>query len=325
MTKGRVIARRGNRTRFLPGLPLVLAGTALACGREAPPPAASPPAVSAATPRLAPGAELRLPKRAGSIRFAVIGDSGRGHPPQYEVSARMQAFREVFAYDFVLMLGDNVYDGGTREDYRQKFELPYAPLLEAGVKFYAVLGNHDDPEQYRYPLFNTGGHRYYTFKPRAPLVGALTGTDVRFFMLDTENMDGAQRDWLERELAGSDAAWKIAVCHRPLYTSGRYALPANRFRSLLEAALVRHGVTAVFSGHEHFYERTHPQQGITYFISGGAGSLRKGDIRRTELTAAGFDEDYHFMLVEIAGDEMFFQAITRTGATVDSGKVQRRK
>lgn len=306
---------------------VVLAAILAGCQPDAPARPSSAPSAHPAAPRpaQAPAAELKLPKRPGSLRFAVIGDSGRGHPPQYEVSARMQAFREVFAYDFVLMLGDNVYDGGTREDYRQKFELPYAPLLEAGVKFYAVLGNHDDPEQYRYPLFNTGGHRYYTFKPRAPLVGALTGTDVRFFMLDTENMDGAQRDWLERELAGSDAAWKIAVCHRPLYTSGRYALPANRFRSLLEAALVRHGVTAVFSGHEHFYERTHPQQGITYFISGGAGSLRKGDIRRTELTAAGFDEDYHFMLVEIAGDEMFFQAITRTGATVDSGKVQRRK
>jgi predicted phosphodiesterase len=312
---------RAARPRWLS---LVVTALLAGCQREAPapPPRTSASAPDTSRPAQAPEAELKLPRRPGSLRFAVIGDSGRGHPPQYEVSARMQAFREVFAYDFVLMLGDNVYDGGTREDYRQKFELPYAPLLAAGVKFYAVLGNHDDPEQYRYPPFNMGD-RYYTFKPR-PLVGALTGTDVRFFMLDTENLDDAQLDWLERELAGSDAAWKIVVCHRPLYTSGRYALPARRFRYLLEGTLVRHGVTAVFSGHEHFYERMHPQQGITYFISGGAGSLRKGDIRRTELTEAGFDEDYHFMLVEIAGDEMFFQAITRTGVTVDWGTVPRR-
>jgi 3',5'-cyclic AMP phosphodiesterase CpdA len=255
----------------------------------------------------------------------VIGDSGRGHPPQYEVSAQMQAFREPFPYDFVLMLGDNVYDGGTPEDYRQKFELPYAPLLQAGVKFYAVIGNHDDPQQPRYALFNTGGHRYYTFQAPRPLLGALAGTDVRFFMLDTENLDGAQRAWLARELAASESDWKIAVCHRPLYTSGRYALPGRRFRLLLEPILVRHGVSAVFSGHEHFYERTRPQNGITYFISGGAGSLRRGDIRDTGLTAAGFDQDYHFMLVEVAGDEMYFQAISRTGLTVDYGMVRRRK
>jgi 3',5'-cyclic AMP phosphodiesterase CpdA len=295
---------------------LVLAGLLTGCQPEARPAASAVPAAEPLPPR-PPQDELALPRRPGSVRFAVIGDSGRGHPPQYEVAARMVAFREAFEYDFVLMLGDNVYDGASPEDYRAKFERPYAALLEKGVKFYAVIGNHDDPEQHRYPLFNTGGRRYYTFKPERPLLGAL--------MLDTENLDGAQRAWLERELADSDADWKIVACHRPLYTSGRYGLPARRFRALLEPTLVRHGVSAVFSGHEHFYERTHPQRGITYFVSGGAGSLRRGDIRRTGLTAAGFDQDYHFMLVEIAGDEMSFQAISRTGATVDRGTVTRRR
>ena len=303
----------------------VLAGFLPGCQAETPPPRPSPAAAAATpSPALPPGEELKLPRRPGSIRFAVIGDSGRGHPPQYEVAARMQAFREDFDYGFVLMLGDNVYDGGTPEDYRAKFERPYAALLEAGVKFYAVLGNHDDPGQHRYPLFNTGGRRYYTFKPDRPVLGAIAGTDVRFFMLDTENLDNAQRAWLQRALADSDAAWKIVACHRPLYTSGRYALPARRFRALLEPLLVRHGVSAVFSGHEHFYERIHPQSGITYFISGGAGSLRRGDIRKTALTASGFDLDHHFMLVEIAGDELFFQAISRTGSSVDWGTVRRR-
>ena len=310
------------QTSFPRWLLLALATSGAACQEPAPRPA---PSAAAPARALAPAEELKLPKRPGSVRFAVIGDSGRGHPPQYEVSARMQAFRDVFGYDFVVMVGDNVYDGGTPEDYRQKFELPYAPLIEGGVEFYAVLGNHDDPEQYRYPPFNMGGHRYYTFKPDRPLVGALAGGDVRFFMLDTENLDRPQRAWLEHSLVDSDAAWKIAVCHRPLYTSGRYGLPARRFRDVLEPILVRHGVSVVFSGHEHFYERTHPQKGITYFISGGAGSLRKGDIRRTDLTAAGFDQDYHFLLVEVAGDEMFFQAISRTGATVDHGMLRRRK
>ena len=86
---------------------------------------------------------------------------------------------------------------------------------------------------------------------------------------------------------------------------------------------MKHGVKVAFSGHEHFYERTKPQQGITYFISGGAGSLRVGDIRPTDLTDAGFDRDYHFMLVEISGDELYYQAIARTGVTVDTGVVRR--
>jgi len=52
--------------------------------------------------------------------------------------------------------------------------------------------------------------------------------------------------------------------------------------------------------------------------------LRKGDVRRSDLTAAQFDQDCSFMLIEVAGDDLFFQAVSRTGATVDSGVVHRR-
>ena len=271
-----------------------------------------------------PARELSLPDKPGSIRFAVIGDSGRGHRPQYEVSEQMQAFRERIGYDFVLMLGDNIYDTWTPEDYRRKFELPYKPLLDEGVKFFAVRGNHDDPRMPEYPPFNMGGHRYYTFKPERSLGAAIAGTSVRFFMLDTEDLDNPQLEWLDRELGRSGSDWKIVVCHRPLYTAGRYADPARRFRRLLEPILVRHKVQVVFAGHEHFYERTHPQKGVVHFISGGAGSLRRGDLRPLKQTAAGFDDDYHFMLVEIAGDELHFQAISRTGETVDAGTIRRK-
>ena len=45
----------------------------------------------------------------------------------------------------------------------QKFEQPYRPLLDAGVTFYASLGNHDDQSNRLYKPFNMGGERYYTF------------------------------------------------------------------------------------------------------------------------------------------------------------------
>jgi hypothetical protein len=307
----------------------ILALAALAvtgCNREASPAQRQTPAITAAppAPTRPPAEVLTLPRKLGSVRFAAIGDSGRGDPPQYEVSAQMQAYRKVFSYDFVVMLGDNVYDGGTPEYYRDRFELPYKPLLDDGVKFYATIGNHDYPNQPFYALFNMGGERYYTFKPPS-LVARLAGTgdNVRFFMIDTERLDRPQLEWIDREMGHSESNWKIPIFHRPLYTSGRYARPARALRSALEPLFVKHGVKVAFSGHEHFYERMKPQQGITYFISGGAGSLRVGDIRPTDLTDAGFDRDYHFMLIEISGDELFYQAISRIGATVDTGVVRR--
>jgi 3',5'-cyclic AMP phosphodiesterase CpdA len=294
------------------------------CDSGKQPEAQRPPAMAPAAPVQPPGELLQLPKKTGSVRFAAIGDAGRGDQWQYEVSAQMQAYRKLFPFDFVLMLGDNVYDGGTPADYRLKFELPYKPLLEDHVTFHATIGNHDDPNQPSYAPFNMGGRRYYTFKP-ASAVARLLGADVRFFMIDTELLDRPQLEWIDRELGGSNAAWKIPVFHRPIYTSGRYALPAIRLRGALEPLLIRHGVKVVFSGHEHFYERIKPQHGITYFTSGGAGSLRVGDIHRTDLTAKGFDRDNHFMLVEISGDDLYFQTISRTGTTIDAGVIHRKE
>ena len=78
-----------------------------------------------------------------------------------------------------------------------------------------------------------------------------------------------------------------------------------------------------FSGHEHIYERTVPQRGIQYFTSGAGGTVRIGDLSPTAVTANGFDQDTHFMLLEIAGDTMSFQVVSRDGATVDFGKIPR--
>ena len=125
--------------------------------------------------------------------------------------------------------------------------------------------------------------------------------------------------WLNHELDQSDSEWKIALLHHPLYTSGRYGLVARGIRFGLESALLSGGVDVVFSGHEHIYERSELQKGILYFISGGAGSLRAGDAKPSPQIAKSFDTDYHFMLIEITNEGLFFQAIDRKGNTVDAG------
>ena len=79
----------------------------------------------------------------------------------------------------------------------------------------------------------------------------------------------------------------------------------------------------MFSGHDHTYERLKPQRGITYFVEGSSGRLRKGGLTASETTAVGFDQDQTFMLVEIAGDEFFFRTVSRTGRTVDAGVIRR--
>jgi hypothetical protein len=303
-----------------PGVVAALVCLVAACQRELPPDVVRSHGVSVAELRPEPGA-LALPNRRGSVKFAVIGDSGRGDGPQHEVAGQMVSWRERFAYDFVLMLGDNIYDSHTPQDYVARFEAPYRPLLDAGVTFHAAIGNHDDPNQIYYEKFNMGGERYYTFRRSEISLDGITGGGVRFFALDSRSLDSGQLGWLRRGLDESDSRWKIVYLHHPIYTSGRYSSAARSLRLSVEPVLVEGEADIVLAGHEHFYERLHPQRGILYFISGAAGSLRPGDIRDTGLTARGFDTDYSFMLLEASGDELYFQAISRTGEIVDAGVV----
>ena len=260
------------------------------------------------------GGQFTLPLQSGSVRFAAIGDMGTGERPQYELAARMETFRRTFPFDFVITLGDNIYGGSDASDYRTKFELPYKPLLDAGVTFHASLGNHDSPSQSLYKPFNMNGQQYYTFKKG----------NVQFFALDSSYMRPKELSWLETELKRSTADWKIAYFHHPLYSSGAFHGSATELRGILEPLFVTYGVQVVFAGHEHSYERVKPQQGITYFVEGASGQLRKGDLReRSALTAVGYDQDLSFMLIEIAGDAFHFQTVSRTGQTVDSGVILR--
>jgi 3',5'-cyclic AMP phosphodiesterase CpdA len=270
----------------------------------------------------APGA-LALPLKPGSVRFAVIGDSGRGDRWQQDVADQMVAWRARFPFTFVVMLGDNIYGTSTPHDYEIKFERPYRALLEAGVEFRAAIGNHDDSAQIHYGKFNMDGRRYYTYRESERRLAGIAGAGVRFFVLDSRSLDPDQLDWLREQLKESGTAWKICYFHHPLYTSGRYRAGARALRIVLEPILVEGDVDVVLSGHEHLYERLQPQRGISYFTSGGAGSLRRGDLSSSAVHAKGFDTDYHFMLMEVSGNELYFQAISRTGQTVDAGVISR--
>ena len=258
-------------------------------------------------------ANVRLPLEPRSVRFAVIGDSGTGEHAQYEVAEKMELYRQKVHFDFVIMLGDNIYGGHRPHDYRKKFELPYHTLLDAGVKFYASLGNHDDPDERLYKPFNMGGQRYYTFNKG----------NAQFFVLDSNYMDPTQLRWVEENLQQSKAKWKIAYFHHPLYSNGRTHGPDLDLRTRLRPLFQEYGVNAVFSGHEHVYERVRPEDSIYYFILGNSGKLMTHDFRSSEGMEKGFDTDQSFMLVEIADDKLYFQTISRRGQTIDYGSVDR--
>src|SRR5579871_720380 len=260
----------------------------------------------------APAADIRLPDKPRAVRFAVIGDNGTGEAPQYEVAEQMARCHDLFPFDFVIMLGDNIYGHAGDAGFKKKFEDPYHALLGAGVKFYAALGNHDNPNERLYKSFNMGEKRYYSFQKG----------NAQLFALDSNYMDPEQLHWLTKELMASRATWKICYFHHPLYSHGRDHGPDIDLRRVLEPIFEQDGVQVVFSGHEHDYERLRPQHGIAYFVLGNSGQLRLHNVRPSPDTMKSFDTDRSFGLVEISGDELYFQIISRTGETVDAGQIE---
>jgi hypothetical protein len=254
--------------------------------------------------------KISLPTKEGSVRFVIIGDTGTGTKKQHELANILLKARVAFPYDFVLLLGDNLYGGESPADYKSKFEDVYRPILDQKVKFYAALGNHDEPAQRFYQFFNMDGKEYYRF----------TKGNVAFYALNSNYMDQKQVKWLEDELAKDTSEWKITFHHHPPYSSGGKHGSDTALRKVLEPIFVKHGVNAVFTGHDHFYERIKPQKGIFYFVSGAGGKLRSGDVKdNSPLTDKFFDRDMSFMLAEVIGNQLYFQVISRTGETVDAG------
>jgi len=272
--------------------------------------AKNPNAISAVNPSL----NLTLPLKEGSVRFAIIGDTGTGSSQQYQVGAMMEKYHAIFPFAFVVMLGDNMYGGEKPKDYEVKFERAYQKLIDNKVKFYASLGNHDQTTQVNYEPFNMNGKEFYRF----------TKGNAAFYALNSTYMDKRQIEWLETELAKDTSEWKICFFHHPPYSSGGKHGSEKQLREIVEPIFVKHGVNVVLTGHDHFYERIKPQKGIYYFVSGAGGKLRKGDVRaNSPLTAKAFDTDLHFMIAEIVNDSLYFQAISRTGETIDSGVLAR--
>jgi 3',5'-cyclic AMP phosphodiesterase CpdA len=253
------------------------------------------------------------------LRFAVVGDWGTGGQDQTDTAIQMLKLHQRTAFDFVISAGDNVYPDGSGRYFARNFERPFAGLLKDQVNFYAVLGNHDvdagRQDQCQYPPFNMGGKNYYKFEQGNGL--------VEFFMLDSTDFDTPQANWLENSLRDSRAKWKVAVFHHPIYSSGKKHGSAKGLRKQLEPILTRYGVNVVLSGHDHIYERTKPQQGIQYFVTGAAGKVRNGDVDEgSSFREASFDDDNHFMLMEVADKQVDFKAISRTGNVFDSGSIR---
>jgi predicted MPP superfamily phosphohydrolase len=227
---------RGSTWAALAAIALVIAQACAPVEKAGPATVITPP-----TPSAPP---VQLPNRPDSLKFAVFGDFGNGTAAQSQLAAVMFKVRSSFPFEMAILTGDNIYGEQRPQNFDARFAVPYKSLLDAGVKFYASLGNHDSPEQASYPPFNMDGKTYYSVK--APK------QSVRFYALETTYPKPEQIKWIENELKSTNDDWKIAFFHHPLYSSGERHGSDIQLRETLEPLFVQYNVSVVFTGHDHF-------------------------------------------------------------------------
>ncbi|MDQ4134292.1 MAG: metallophosphoesterase [Actinomycetota bacterium] len=245
------------------------------------------------------------------LTFAVVGDNGSGGRNALRVANQMARAYQRVPYGLIVNVGDLVYYGSLADRYDEVLVRPLKPLLDAGVVVRPAIGNHEwDYESTLRELELLGlPGRYYAFR----------SGPAEFFMLDSTppHFDGdggaAQLAWLQQRLQGSTAPWKFVVLHHSPYSSGRHGSYLD-IREKLEPLLVQYGVDVVFSGHDHDYERTTPQQGIVYVVSGAGAKLTP--VGSSDFTAASA-EKLQFVLVEIKGRQLTATAIDDKGDEFD--------
>jgi hypothetical protein len=250
------------------------------------------------------------PASDATIRFLAFGDLGTQQSDQYAVFDAMQDV----SGDFVLVTGDVVYKNGTPSEIDRNFFQVYRPML-GEVPFFVASGNHDyntdDARPFRdaFSLFENGGpegkERWYSFD----------WGPVHFVMLDTEKVGPTQAKWLEADLAAHDRPWVVGVEHRPPYSSGSHGSDRNvreTFGPIFEA----HDVPLVLVGHDHHYERTTPQNGVVYVVTGGGGRGTR-EVGESDFTAVS-DRVAHFLFLEASAEHLRAVAIDATGKAFDS-------
>jgi hypothetical protein len=253
--------------------------------------------------------------------FIVVGDSRNGLEQHRRVVERMA--QEV--PDFVLGTGDMV-DEGFREDEWQQFFDVENQLLRDNV-YFPALGNHDrqgrgrTADSYRayFSVPENGGdsERYYAF----------TYASARFLVLDSNAYSFAltdQTSWLERELiaARQDASIHhvFVVMHHPPFSISLHG-GARDLRERWTPLFERYQVSAVFSGHDHVYERAE-HNGLRYFVSGGGGAPlypRRAKPNPVDVDAVKkFERALHYLRVTVTGPRVEITAVRADGTRIET-------
>lgn len=268
-----------------------------------------PPAATSVAPRTADPSATANGTTGPLVRLAVLGDAGTRQSMQTRVASQIAvADRTGRPFDALLVTGDLVYEEGDADLTDESVVRPYAATFTT-AEIIAALGNHDVESDEGSDIMRRLGRPSPVYVQN---VGPVTVVS-----LDSNDVDSSQTEWLGRVLAQAQPGrrWVITVMHHPAFSSGEHGSEKS-VREEWVPLFARYGVNLVLAGHDHNYERTTPQAGVTYIVSGGGGAeLRK--VGRSSFTAASASR-HHFVDLNVFADRIQGRAVDKDGVVFDT-------
>jgi 3',5'-cyclic AMP phosphodiesterase CpdA len=246
--------------------------------------------------------------------------------------------------EFIVHTGDMVLAGGIWSQWLE-FNESIAPILEANIPFYGIVGNHEKYTE-QYYQYDSDFSNYTTYFDFSSVIDETGETElyysfdyegIHFIFLNTEdffndteggsnefNCSLPQMNWLLSDLSNKQPDDFIVVhFHRTAWSirdnnPNRWA-EAKTVRDDFHEILIQHGVDLVFMGHDHYYYRT-IRDGIYYVTTGGGGApladidpnppiWQEGDIAYSE---------YHYCNVEVNSTHVKVTALCTNSIILDS-------
>jgi 3',5'-cyclic AMP phosphodiesterase CpdA len=278
------------------------------------PPAALTPLLTGDRPSAIAGQEVPAIEGAPDVRIAVAGDTGTGTPAEEATAHRMVAEGRHRPYDALLLLGDLIYDVGDATLVDRVVTEPFAPVLDSGAQLLPVLGNHDYGSGEQQQILTALG-------ADAPWYAAQVGS-VRVLVLDSNRVgDQEQTQWLRETLAAPPAAgtWTVAAMHHPAYSAGHHGSDLS-VREAWGPLFADAGVPLVLAGHDHDYQRSTPQDGVTYVVSGAGAKTRPVGHRDFTVVSSA---TLHYVDLLAYDDHLVGRAIDQEGNLLDSFTISR--
>jgi 3',5'-cyclic AMP phosphodiesterase CpdA len=294
-------------------LALALAAVVAGCAARPDGGPSAPTAPTATTPATA---SAKGPP-AGPVRsgFVAFGDFGGG-PAQVAVADAMERWTTRHRVDALVTTGDNVYQRGEPEQFAAQLDEPYRELRRSRP-LWVSLGNHDV----------AAGHGAEQLRhlglPDQPYAKTLPG--VQLLLLDSNRIDQAQTDWLERQLAAPGPRLRVVVFHHPAWSCSRHDSTeevTRRWGPVLE----RHRVALVLNGHDHNYQRFTSPAGVTYVVTGGGGKdlyPLDDDCPAGTPPQVGEARRHHFTAAEVRDGSLAVTVVAEDDTVLDRTVIRR--